>query len=70
MAALWLGGIRAVAQFGKLLVEQLDRSLTLFEQIVDERLLTIDQCLLVGRDFLDVVLFSAFFRHGGFAGRL
>ena len=43
MAALWLGGIRAVAQFGKLLVERLDRSLTLFEQIVDERLLTIDQ---------------------------
>ena len=41
MAALWLGGIRAVAQVGERLVERC--SLAPFEQIGDERLLAIDQ---------------------------
>jgi len=62
VASSTLAGIRAIAQLLQFFVEDLDRSLAPFQQIVDERLFTLLHRLLLGKKFLDSVT-PAFFRH-------
>src|SRR5579862_4020161 len=62
VASSALSGIRAIAQLFQPLVEGLDCSLALFQQIVDERLFTLLHRLLLSKEFLDSIC-PTFFRH-------
>lgn len=59
---LGLAARRVIAQLGEPVVVVLERSFALFQEFGDEALLALLDCLLLGKEFFDIICF-AFFRH-------